>query len=121
MIVVDSSVWVDHLRRHEAGLVHALEQGRVLAHPFVIGELACGHLRNRPALLGSLAQLPQAPVARHDETMGFLERHGLAGRGIGWLGLHLLAATALAGGARLWTRDKRLATLAGELALDHVE
>ena len=121
MIVVDSSVWIDHLRRHEPGLANALEQGRVLAHPFVIGELACGHLRNRPALLGSLAQLPESPVASHDEALGFLDRHALAGRGIGWLDLHLLAATALAGSARLWTRDKRLAALAGELALDHVE
>ena len=121
MIVVDSSVWVDHLRRREAGLAEALEQRQVLAHPFVIGELACGQLRKRPALLGSLAQLPQSPVASHDEALAFLDRHALAGRGIDWLGLHLLAATSLAGDARLWTRDKRLAAVAKELVLDHVE
>lgn len=121
MIVVDSSVWIDHLRRRDVDLAAALERGRVLSHPFVIGELACGHLRDRPAILGSLAQLPQAPVASHAEALAFVERHGLAGRGIGWLDVHLLAAAALADDGRLWTRDKRLATLARELRLDPPE
>lgn len=119
MIVVDTSVWIDHLRRSELRLAAALQSGLVLCHPFVIGELACGHLRSRQTLLESLAQLPAAPVASHGEALAFLERHALAGRGIGWADVHLLASTALAAGARLWTRDRRLAEVAGELRLAH--
>ena len=117
MIVVDSSVWIDHLRQGESRLAAALESGLVLCHPFVIGELACGHLRSRQGLLASLAQLPAAPVAAHSEAMSFLERHALAGRGAGWVDVHLLASTSLAAGARLWTSDKRLCALAAELGL----
>ena len=121
MIVVDSSVWVDHLRRHEAALAAALERGLVLCHPFVIGELACGHLRHRATLLASLAQLPASPVATHQEVLAFLEQHSLAGRGTGWLDVHLLAAAALTGGGRLWTRDKKLVAVAAELGLGYEE
>ena len=100
MIVVDASVWIDHLRRPDPSLVGALERGLVLCHPFVIGELACGHLRNKAVLLGWLAQMPGSPVATHVEALTFVDRHSLAGRGTGWIDVHLLAATALTGNAR---------------------
>lgn len=121
MILVDSSVWVDHLRRHESNLAGALESGLVLCHPFVIGELACGNLRQRNVVVESLAQLPTAPVATHHEAISFLDRHALAGCGVGWIDVHLLASAALASSGRLWTRDKRLAALAAQLGLGYVE
>ncbi len=117
MILVDTSVWVDHLRRRDATLAEALEAGEVLTHPFVIGELACGHLQRRGELLALLAALPAAPVATQVEALAYIERHALAGRGIGFLDVHLLAATSLAGDAKLWTRDKRLAAVAASLNL----
>lgn len=117
MILVDTSVWVDHLRRRDATLAGALEVGEVLTHPFVIGELACGHLQRRGELLALLAALPAAPVATQAEALAYIERHALAGRGIGFLDVHLLAATSLAGDAKLWTRDKRLAAVAASLNL----
>jgi predicted nucleic acid-binding protein len=117
VILVDTSVWIDHLRSGHAALAVALHDGRVLTHPFVIGELACGRLKNRKELLSLLQELPSAPVATDAEALGFIARHGLMGRGIGYLDVHLLAATALAGRARLWTRDKCLAAVAGELKL----
>lgn len=120
MILVDSSVWIDHLRRGDPALERALDAALVLCHPFVIGELACGSLRQRARLLAALRAMPGAPVATHDEALTFLERHHLAGRGIGWVDVHLLASTILAGGARLWTRDKRLAAMAADLGIGHV-
>ena len=119
MILVDSSVWIEHLRRHEHDLAALLEVGLVMCHPFVIGEIACGHLSRREYMLAELAQLAQAPVASHDEAMGFLSGRALNGRGIGWVDIHLLASTALSQGARLWTKDKRLAAVAGDLGLAH--
>jgi predicted nucleic acid-binding protein len=117
VILVDSSVWIEHLRRHEHDLSALLEAGHVMCHPFVIGEIACGHLSRREYMLAELARLPQAPVASHDEAMGFLSGRALSGRGVGWVDIHLLASTALSQGARLWTKDKRLAAVAGELRL----
>ena len=121
MIVVDSSVWIDHLRRANGELARLLGVGGVLCHPFVIGELACGYLRHRQSFLAELAVLPVAPQARHAEALEFVERHALAGRGIGWADVHLLVATALAQPAKLWTRDKRLAAAAAALGLAHFE
>lgn len=117
MILVDTSVWVDHLRSNDAALAAELREGRVLTHPFVIGELACGHLKNRHEVLDLLGSLPAAPTATHEEAMEFLERRGLMGRGIGFVDVHLLASAALASLARLWTRDRRLAKVASELRL----
>lgn len=117
MILVDTSIWIDHLRRGDDAFAAALRDGRVLTHPFVIGEIACGMLKNRDELLALLHELPSAPVATDAEVLGFIARHGLMGRGIGYLDAHLLAATALANRVRLWTRDKRLAAVAGELKL----
>lgn len=115
MILVDTSIWIDHLRRGNPALVAALEAGQVLMHPFVLGELACGTLTNRAEVLALLGKLPAAPAAIESEALGFIERHSLMGRGIGYVDVHLLAATALAGSAHLWTKDKRLAATAADL------
>lgn len=117
MILVDTSVWVDHLRAGDAELVAVLARSMVLTHPFVIGELACGNLRNRTEVLRLLQDLPQVPVADDAEVLLFIERHRLMGRGIGYVDTHLLAATAFAAPAQLWTRDQRLASVAHDLAL----
>jgi predicted nucleic acid-binding protein len=119
MILVDTSVWIDHLRQAEPALVQTLETTQVLVHPFVVGELACGNLKNRAEFLRLLRALPRAPVATDDEVLAFIEGRAVMGRGIGYLDVHLLASVALDGTAMLWTRDKRLATVAQELGLAH--
>jgi predicted nucleic acid-binding protein len=117
MILVDTSVWIDHLRGDEEGLASALDAGAVCMHPFVLGELACGNLRNRAEILDLLQRLPASPVATDAEVLEFIEVCTLFGRGIGYIDAHLLAATALSGAGRLWTRDRRLAAVAAELGL----
>lgn len=121
MILVDTSVWIDHLRSGERRLSEALEGERVLMHPFVLGELACGNLGDRSRVLRLFAELPSAPTATDAEALEFIERRALMGRGIGYLDVHLLASTALHGDARLWTRDRRLAAAAEELELAFAE
>ena len=121
MILVDTSVWVDHLRDGTPALAAALEQGRVLTHPFVLGELACGNLKNRGEVLQLLGELPAAPMATDPEALDFIERRALMGRGIGYVDIHLPASVALAGTAQLWTRDKRLAAVAADLELAYAE
>lgn len=121
MILVDTSIWVEHLRKGMPGLIAALERNDVLTHPFVMGELACGNLKNRQEVLRLLGDLPIAPVATDPEVLGFIERRSLMGRGIGYIDVHLLASVTLDGAARLWTRDKRLAAVALDLRLNHVE
>jgi predicted nucleic acid-binding protein len=121
MILVDTSVWIDHLRQTEPGLVRVLENGQVLMHPFVVGELACGSFKDRAGLLRDLRTLPQAPVATDREALAFIDGRRLIGRGIGYLDVHLLASVALAGTATLWTRDKRLAAVARELGVAQAE
>lgn len=117
MILVDTSVWVEHLRSGSDRLSAALDSGQVLTHPFVVGELACGNLRNRVEVLELLDALPASPVATEAEARRFLERRSLMGRGIGYIDVHLLASTALGGGDILWTLDRRLAAVAAELGL----
>lgn len=117
MILVDTSVWVDHLRRGETQLARLLEGSGVVMHPFVVGEIACGNLADRPLILELLQALPTAVAADHDEVLGFIERHGLSGKGIGYIDVHLLASVTLTHGARLWTRDKRLHAVADALGL----
>ena len=119
MILVDTSVWVDHLRRADAALADLLERGTVLMHPFVLGEIACGSLARRATVLELLQHLPMAEVADTDEILSFIDRRGLHGQGICLIDVHLLASTALTAGARLWTRDKRLRAAAEALACDH--
>jgi predicted nucleic acid-binding protein len=121
MILADTSVWVDHLRSGAPALAAELEQGRVLTHPFVLGELVCCNLKQRREVLRLLGELPRAPVATDLEALEFIERRVLMGRGIGYIDVHLLASVALTGTARLWTRDKRLAEVAADLELAHTE
>ncbi len=115
-MLVDTSVWVDHLRRRSAALVELLEQAQVWTHVFVIGELACGNLAQRDKVLSALTALPQAPVASHEEAVAFLETHRLMGRGLGWIDVHLLASAKL-GRLPFWTLDKRLAAVVTALQL----
>lgn len=119
MILVDTSVWADHLRRGDAQLAAALENGKVLIHPFVIGEIACGSLADRATVLELLRDLPIAAVADPEEVLVFIDRHRLHGKGIGYVDVHLLAAVALTPGATLWTRDKRLRSAAQSLSCAH--
>jgi predicted nucleic acid-binding protein len=98
-------------------LAAALEGGWVMMHPFMLGELACGNLANRSEVLELLGDLPAAPTATDPEALEFIERRALMGRGIGYIDVHLLASIALSGDARLWTRDRRLAAAATDLAL----
>ena len=115
MILADTSVWVDHLRKGDPALAALLNNGQVFAHPFIIGEVALGHLRQRKAVLSALENLPQITVARDDEVLSIIDRWALFGVGIGYVDAHLLAAIPLSPGTLLWTRDKRLRTLAGSL------
>ncbi len=117
MILVDTSIWIDHLRGGNLGLAGKLDAGQVLTHPLVIGELAMGDLRPREVVLRSLTQLPQAVMARDDEVLAYIDRLALHGKGIGYIDAHLLASTALTQDAELWTRDRRLAEIAVELGL----
>lgn len=94
-----------------------LGDGKVLGHPFVVGELALGNLRQRDAFLRDLIDLPQAAVAEDEEVLRFIDREKLSGRGIGYVDAHLLAAVRLTPDAKLWTRDRRLQTVAAELGL----
>jgi len=116
VILVDTSVWVDHLRRRNPTLTQLLDAGEILVHPFVIGELALGHLEPRSHIPDTLHSMPQAIVASHQEVLHFIGEHRLFGRGIGYVDAHLLAATRLTPGATLWTRDKRLRGAADRLA-----
>lgn len=116
MILVDSSVWIDHLRRGDAALAGVLANAQALCHPAVIGEIALGRLANRAVVLGLLGNLPPAPSGTHAEVMTLIETRTLFGLGIGYVDAHLLAATLLTGsGTTLWTRDKRLKAAAGAL------
>ena len=117
MILVDTSVWIDHLRTGDPHLVELLEDARVLAHPWVTGELALGRLSHRDEILGLLSQLPQATVATDVEVLTLIENQRLSGLGIGYVDAHLLAATLLTPGARLWTRDTKLRATAARQGL----
>jgi predicted nucleic acid-binding protein len=117
VILVDTSIWVDHLRNSDSALAGLLETGRVLTHPFVIGELALGVLQQRKVILSALRNLPSATVATDDEVLRFIEDGSLAGLGIGYIDAHLLAATRLTPGSSFWTRDKRLGVVSERLSL----
>jgi predicted nucleic acid-binding protein len=112
VILVDTSVWVDHLRRGDARLFDLLERANVIMHPFVVGEIACGSLHDRASILELLQDLPAAAVAEGDEVLGFIDRHVLHGKGVGYIDVHLLASVALTEGAKIWTRDKKLRLVA---------
>jgi predicted nucleic acid-binding protein len=118
--LVDTSVWIDHFRHGDAELAAALQAGQVNIHPFVVGELACGNLRERAEVLGLLQALPPIAVATDKEVLFFIDEHALMGRGIGYVEAHLLASARLSG-VMLWTRDKRLQAAAVQLGLAHAE
>lgn len=113
MILLDTSVWIDHLRAGEPRVAHLLDDGQVACHPWVIGELALGGgLARRREVLALLANLPQSTVATTGEVAALIESRQLYGRGIGYVDAQLLAATLITPDQRLWTRDKRLAAAA---------
>ncbi|MBA2666898.1 MAG: type II toxin-antitoxin system VapC family toxin [Chloroflexi bacterium] len=116
MILVDTSVWVRHLREGDARLAADLERAEVWMHPWVIGELACRRLADRAVVLGLLRALPMTPIATDHEVLTLIERRSLMGRGIGWVDVQLLASTLLAG-TRIWSLDRRLAAVAAELGV----
>jgi predicted nucleic acid-binding protein len=117
VILVDTSVWIEHLRAGDERLTVLLDAGEVLAHPFVIGELALGNVQQRDAFLRALRRLPTTAVAGDQEVSRFIDRQALFGRGIGYVDAHLLAAARLTLGARLWTHDRNLQSVAAQLDL----
>ena len=118
MVLVDTSVWIEHLRRGEPGLRDLLNRGEVVCHPFVIGELACGHLRSREQILSLLRALPGTALVEPDEILFFIEERKLAGLGIGLIDVHLLAS-CLISRVKLWTLDKRLKSVAARVGVAH--
>jgi predicted nucleic acid-binding protein len=119
MILADTSIWVDHLRsKGDPHLIALLQQNIVWVHPWIVGEIACGNLARRATILRELQKLPQISVARDHEVLFLIERHRLMGTGIGYIDAHILAA-AVAQGASIWTRDKRLLAVAAGLRVLH--
>lgn len=113
-ILVDTSVWIDHLRTNSPTLRRLLDNDQVVCHPLVVGEIACGNMRHRAEVLESLAVLPAAPTIDHEELLTFLETHKLFGQGLGWIDVHLLASTILQQ-VTLWTLDQPLRNAARRL------
>jgi hypothetical protein len=118
MLLVDTSVWVEHLRSGTVGLEAALNDGQIICHPFIIGELACGNLKNRSHILSLLDTLSSAQLADHEEVMRFIETNRLMGKGLGYVDAHLLASAVLTG-VPLWTLDKRLDKAAAALGIKY--
>lgn len=121
MILVDTSVWIDHLRTTESTLVDALARDVVACHPLVIQELALGSIKNREAVLASLGRLTQSPSLTHDELLTLVSAHDLWGKGLSPVDAHLLGSVLLSPGTRLWTRDKSLKARAGSLGAATVD
>lgn len=117
MLLVDTSVWIDHLRKGDIQLVDALNANTVLCHSYIIGEIALGSFKNRVKLLSFLDNLPQAPLATNDEVRLLIERRNLYGRGIGYVDCTLIASALIASEVKIWTRDKRLQAIIEELNL----
>lgn len=116
-MLVDTSVWIDHLRRGNATLASLLASTEVYCHPLIIGELACGNLRRRQETLALLRNLPEAPVAEHQEALQFVESHRLMGSGMGWIDVHLMVSANLAG-ISFWTLDRRLSAIARRIVMN---
>lgn len=117
MVLIDTSIWIDHLRKADPKLIQLLDAQQVLMHPYIIGELACGNLHPRDEVLNLLSVLPTARVADRQEVLYFIEANHLHGKGIGYVDAHLLSSVALERTATLWTRDKRLGILAQSIGL----
>ncbi len=118
MVLIDTSIWIDHIRTSDEVLTELLDGARLSMHPFIMGELAIGHLPDRQRIMRDLHRLPQMAVATPHEVLHLVERHRLFGLGIGYVDANLLASTKLTPGASLWTRDKRLRAAAQALSLD---
>ena len=116
MVLVDTSVWVRHLRQSEPNLERLLNDGEVLCHPFVVGELACGNMRNRTEILSFIKILPLATEAKNEEVLLFIEQNHLMGKGLGYIDVHL-CASALLTGVPMWTYDRRLNDANEELGI----
>ena len=116
MVLVDTSVWISHLRDGNAELAKLLNDGKVLCHPLIVGELACGNLKDRTTILSLLQLLPMSIEAEHHEVLSFIENHRLMGRGVGYVDVHLIAS-ALLTGVPIWTLDIKLAQTAAGLHL----
>lgn len=119
MIIIDTSVWIDHLRYADPILIALLGEGRQRVHPYVIGELALGNLRDRTTVLTFLERMPRAQLAEPDEVMRLITDRALHGLGIGYIDAHLLASAKLMPGSRLWTRDRRLSAVSERLGLSY--
>jgi len=118
MVLVDTSVWISHFRDGNAGLANLLDDSRVLCHPLIIGELACGNLKDRAVVLSSLQLLPMSIEAEHDEVLSFIENHLLMGKGLGYVDVHLITSAVLTG-VSVWTLDKKLAQVADTLHIKY--
>jgi len=119
MILVDTNVWIKHLRESNAELTEQLNIGFVACHPFIIGELACGNLSNRAEILMLLQALPSTPIVEPSEILDFIENNSLMGRGLGYVDMHLLAS-AILGNVVFWTLDRRLNEAATELRVSYL-
>jgi predicted nucleic acid-binding protein len=118
MVLVDTSVWVSHLRDGDVELEKLLNDAQVMCHPFIICEIACGNINNRTEVLSLLKNLPQAARAEHEEVIYFIERHALMGKGLGFVDMHL-AASARISGIRIWTLDKRFDRINKKLKISY--
>ena len=115
-MLVDTSVWIQHFRMGEPRLARLLREGQPVCHPFIIGELACGHLKHRQEILSRLGHLSQLPEAGHNEVFMFVESQSLMGCGIGWIDAHLLASAMIAA-VPIWTLDKKLVACARRIGI----
>ena len=120
MVLVDTSVWVSHLRDGNADLANLLNDGRVLCHPLIVGELACGNLKDRASILSFLQLLPMSIEAEHDEVLSFIENNRLMGKGLGYVDVHLITSAVLTG-VPIWTLDKKLAQTAVSLYKNYLK
>jgi predicted nucleic acid-binding protein len=118
MVLVDTSVWVSHLRKGDVGLEKLLNDGKVVCHPFIVGELACGNLKNRHEILIYLQSLPMAILAEDGEVLKFIENHQLMGKGLGYIYVHLIAAAVLTD-VPLWTFDKTLHEITKKIGISY--
>ncbi len=119
MVLVDTSVWVFHLRKGSADLADLLNDGRVLCHPFIVGELACGNLKDREVILSYLELLPMCIEAEHEEVLSFIDNNRLMGQGLGYVDVHLITSAVLTG-VSVWTLDKKLTQAADSLHINYI-
>ena len=118
MVLVDTSVWVSHFRDGNIELANLLNEGRVLCHPLIVGELACGNLKDRAAILSFLQLLPMSIEVEHEEILSFIENNRLMGKGMGYVDVHMIASAILTG-VPIWTLDKKLAQAADGLRIKY--